>query len=328
MLQQYDCVKMHFTAPLHLSRGRMDYDKSENLFHSDALISALFVAARQLGAAESEILDMLDAVRVSSAFPFWKDEYFFPKPMARISFDIKEVPVEKQGKPFKNIRYLGKTWFEKAINGTTGLIEVKKHLSEKAFLSDYAVKPIFKPNVTQRVTILPDHSGDSTPFYTERLFFEPYAGLFILAKWENEQAKGLFQRAFRLLGDLGIGTDRSVGNGFFEPKFTTLSLNVPEAASHQMALGLYLPNKEELMPEVLENSTWGLIKRGGYIAGAKDPEHTSLRKRSVYMFEEGSVFPNISLSGKRIDLKPDWQGLDHAIWREGRPIFINFQKTA
>ncbi|MBK8656807.1 MAG: hypothetical protein IPN20_23520 [Haliscomenobacter sp.] len=75
----------------------------------------------------------------------------------------------------------------------------------------------------------------------------------------------------------------------------------------------------------MEDSAWGLVKRGGYIAGAADPDHTSLRKRSVFMFEEGSVFPNKPLTGSRVDLKPDWEGM-HSVWREGRPVFVPIMK--
>lgn len=327
MPHQFDCVKLRFTSPLHLSRGREQYDESARMLHSDTLAAALFTAARQLGATEPEALAMLDALRLSSAFPFWGEEYFFPKPMLPLPFKIKDVPEEKQGKPFKKIRFLGKSWFEKVLNGEEATIDAKKHLAEAAFLSDYPLQTVLKTDVTQRVTIPPDYTSDAKPFYTERLYFGAQAGLYVLVQWHDAGAKDLFRRAFRLLGDLGIGTDRSVGNGFFEPVFGPLELRTPATATHQCALGLYLPAEGELSNDDLEASTWGLTKRGGYLAGAPDPDHITLRKRSVFMFEAGSVFPNKPLSGKRVDLKPEWPDLKYEVWREGRPVFVPIQQT-
>jgi CRISPR-associated protein Csm4 len=327
MQQEFDCVKLRFSTPLHLSRGREQFDESAKVLHSDTLAAALFMAARQLGAPESEALAMLDGLRLSSAFPFWETEHFFPKPMAPLPFDLKDVPEEKQGKPFKKIRFLGKSWFEKLLNAESAVIDREKHLTEKEFLSDHPVKTVYKADVTQRVTIPPDYSDDARPFYTERLYFGRNAGLYVLVQWQDAAVKDLFQRAFRFLGDLGIGTDRSVGNGFFEPAFGALQLRVPDTAAYQCALGLYLPAENELSAEELDNSAWSLSKRGGYMAGAADTDHIMLRKRSVFMFEEGSIFPNKPLTGKRVNLKPVWQGLEHDVLREGKPVFVPFQKT-
>lgn len=322
MHQQFDCIKLYFTSPLHLSRGRENFDESARVLHSDTIAAALFVSARQLGASEGDALGMLDAFRLSSAFPFWQSEYFFPKPMVALDFDIKDVPLEKQGKPFKKIRFLGKSWFEKVIHREPAIIDEQIHLKNKGFLSEHPVGLVYKADVTQRVTIAPDYTEDAKPFYSERVYFGKEAGLYLLVQWQDVAAQELFRRSFRLLGDLGIGTDRSIGNGFFEPVFESLTLRTPEDATHKCALGLYLPAENDLSAEDIDNASWGFTKRGGYIAGAPDPEHITLRKRSVYMFEEGSVFPNKPLTGKRVDLKPAWQGLDYPVWREGRPIFV------
>ena len=326
MDKQYDCVKLCFYTPLHLSRGREQYDQGATTLHSDTVMAALFSAACQLGAEPNEALSMLEACRISSAFPFYREEYFFPKPMAKMIFNLNDVVEEKQGKPYKKIRYLGKHWFEKLLNGEPEAIQSKTHLANPAFLTDKLTNEnkVFKTEVVQRVAIAPDHSEDPKPFYTERLYFGEQSGLFILVEWLDTSARELFQRAFRLLGDLGIGTDRSVGNGFFTPSFESLVLRLPDKPTKQCNLGLYLPDRSELNSTLLEESAWNLVKRGGYLAGAAQIEHFTLRKKSVYMFEVGSVFPNVPLQGKRVDLKPDWQGLNHPVWREGRPIFVPF----
>ncbi|WP_282781283.1 type III-A CRISPR-associated RAMP protein Csm4 [Phaeodactylibacter xiamenensis] len=318
----FDCIRLHFTTPLHISRGREQYDESAKVLHSDTIAAALFVAALRSGATPEEALAMLDGCRLSSAFPFWKDLYFFPKPLAYMPFSFKKIPEEKQGKSYKKIRYLSKFWFEKMLNGEEETIDKEIHLQQKEFLSEEPeLSTVYKAEVVQRVNIPPDYASDATPFYTERIFFGPGAGLFLLVEWRDESVKDLFYRAFRLLGDSGIGTDKSVGNGFFDPEPGNIKLRLPDGATHQCALGLYLPLEGELRDEDLEQSAWMITKRGGYIAGAQNPEHISLRKRSVFMFQEGSVFPLKKLEGKRVDLKPDWENL-HPVWREGRTVFV------
>lgn len=322
MITQFDCIKLHFKAPLHLSKGKDHFDQSAQSLHSDTLASALFSAAIRLGATEDEISEMLDSVRLSSAFPFWKDEYFFPRLKSRVPFEITDIALEKQGKPFKKIQYLGKSWFEKYLNGEDAAISSVEHLKNPTLLSEKNPINLVKSVVSQRVNISPEGSEAPVPYYSERLFFGPESGYFVLAQWEKLEKKSLFQQAFRMLGDLGIGTDRSVGNGFFEPEFSTLSLRLPINARYQSNLGLYLPKEGELTQNDLENSSWALQKRGGFIAGASNTTHMTLRKRSVYMFETGSVFPCKMLTGKRVNLKPNWGDLQHPVWREGRPIFI------
>ncbi|MBK8656806.1 MAG: type III-A CRISPR-associated RAMP protein Csm4 [Haliscomenobacter sp.] len=237
MEKQFDCIKLHFTAPLHLSRGREQYDESAKVLHSDALAASLFVAALRLGASEQEALSMVGSFRLTSAFPFWQEEYFFPKPLARLPFPIKNTPEEKRGKPYKKIRFLGKTWFEKMLRGEEEEIDEILHLRKKEFLSSILNVAVFKTDVIQRVAIAPDYFEDARPFFTERIFFNDNAGLFFLIEWEDETVKDLFRQSLRLLGDLGIGTDRSVGNGFYPGMFNPF-LAVARPCSTPMHIGI------------------------------------------------------------------------------------------
>jgi CRISPR-associated protein Csm4 len=322
MEKTFDCVKLHFNTPLHLSRGREQYDEGTTMLHSDSLIAALFTAACQLGANPEEVLSMFDNIRISSAFPFHGNEYFFPKPMVQLPFDLLDSEKLNQSKTKKKIRFIGKSWFEKLLDNFDDNIQKNKHIHHTAFLTDQSIGTIFKTDVVQRVTIAPDYSEDARPFYIERLHFGNISGLFVLVESSDVYARNLFQGAFRLLGDLGIGTDRSVGNGFFTPTFESLTIKLPDAAAYQCALGLYLPDETELDEPFLIDSSWNLVKRGGFISGAENIDHFTLRKKSVYMFDVGSVFPNRLLKGKRVDLQPFGYDIKHSVWREGRPIFL------
>ena len=131
----------------------------------------------------------------------------------------------------------------------------------------------------------------------------------------------------KLMGSFGIGTDRTVGNGLFDfdesQHLGKITLNVPFENAFA-CLGLYLPTQQEIKQINLDNSSWGVQKRGGYIAGSGYDKFKHLLKNEIYMFTEGSVFESLdNLHGRFIDLRPDWNDSDiHSVWRCGQPLFI------
>lgn len=332
--------KLRFHAALHLAKGKSDYDEGEQTLHSDTLQAALCACALQLGASEGEAYAMMQNTRVSSAYPFFGREFFFPKPYARIQ-SIAGESEDKQAKPLKKVKFLGKSFFEDFCTGNfQKSIAKDKHLfSGGQFVSDHpdlaaALQigrktlatekiAIVQSEVNQRVTIPPDYCADATPYYTDRMFFHAQAGLYFLAHFEGGKPPALFEQALRLLADNGIGTDRSVGNGSFECiERGQLALQLPGNANAQLNLSLYCPEQTELTEALLDQSSYQIIKRGGYLAAAEDVDNITLRKRSVYMFEEGSVFPMADLKGKIVDLKPAISDVKHEVWRDGRGLFI------
>ncbi|MCB9356545.1 MAG: type III-A CRISPR-associated RAMP protein Csm4, partial [Lewinellaceae bacterium] len=61
-----------------------------------------------------------------------------------------------------------------------------------------------------------------------------------------------------------------------------------------------------------------------YVASPEDDQYTTLRKKTVSMFVEGSVFQigEVPMLGKLHDLKPLAMN-GHPVWRDGRGIFLN-----
>lgn len=330
MKKHFLIYKMKFSAPLHISLGKNEYDKSSRMIHSDTLKSALLSCAFYLGYTEKAALELLNGCVLSSAFPFYEDEYFFPKPFAKL-MPIADRTEERQGKILKKINFLGQSYFEQLLAGGAGAIEEVHLINDGAYAStnesliQQSTTKIIAASVNQRVTIAPDYIEDATPFYTERLFFSDKAGLYFMVQFTDSSLESKFHGLIKLLGDNGIGTDRSVGNGFFMPEKASLELNLPDTTSHQLNLSLFCPQKEELAEVVQSDSAWQLIKRGGYLAGTNREDSLSLRKRSVYMFQEGSVFPNVPMTGKIVDLRPKTELVKHPVWRDGRAIFLPIQ---
>lgn len=144
------------------------------------------------------------------------------------------------------------------------------------------------------------------------------------------------QACLRLLADNGIGTDRSSGNGAFEwtsEDWDTLQLEVPDnPAGRWMALSLFIPKTEKDMG-VLGQAAYELTKRGGYISSSTDEDYAllTIRKKSVYAFEEGSMLQcDDAPEGQIVDLRPNESLLNnkeqktalHPVYRSGRALFI------
>jgi CRISPR type III-A-associated RAMP protein Csm4 len=304
----FECVKMNFKSALHISKGSEAYDKSASVIHADMIQSAIFVCALQLFGKEFANEDFFKSFQVSSAFPFLGAQFFFPKPLQDAQLfgkaDAKEL------KEIKKVSFLPQNLFEKALSGEQlSLTELGKDKKSSQ-----------TSEVTQRVTIPREGNTDATPFFMDRVYFSENAGLFFLIKFLNEELKEKVKAAVKLLGENGIGTDKNIGQGVFEPNFDSLELKVPDFFTHSINLGTYIPGSKEDLPN-LESSFYGIIKRGGWIANPDDENNASLRKRSVYMFSEGSVFAGNSLAGKIVDLKPDGL-IEHSVWRDGRGFFV------
>ncbi len=324
-------IKLRFTSPLHLSRGKLDLDATFEVLHSDTLKSALFVCALQL---DDEALipkgddskQFFEWFTISSAFPYIGDELFFPKPERLPESIVKKAECDKAQKDLKSLRYFTKRIFVDLMKGEIKELD-KSILSKTTYYSfeRQANKP-FKSEVVQRVMV-PRDGGETVTFYTDRLFFADGCGLFFLIDIHDGSKRELILAALALLGDNGIGSDKTVGNGQFkaaEPMFLQ-GFDLPKDAECQMSLSMYLPDNEDVERiDFLEKSAYNIALRGGYMASPENVNHGGLRKKSVRMFTEGSVFPMQTLVGKVADLKPR-ADVQHPVWRDGRAMFLPYK---
>lgn len=317
----FHVIKLHFVSPLHISKGAEDYSESDDLVHSDTLKSALFVSYYQL--FQDMDSGFFDKFMLSSAFPFFGETLFLPKPFIRLTLNIKEENPSNI-KKLKKLQWLDKTLFEKCIHNEKADISADNFSKNGKFVSfnfnkEYSPK-IYTKEEQARVKV--NYQTDNEPFALERIYFEKNAGLYVLVQCKEDFLHQKLLPAFRLLGENGLGSYKTTGNGQFEPVLEKpTALRVPQNSDYLLNLSLYCPSQQEAENHLqLNKSSYQLLKRGGYIANPEDTSKMSWRKKSVYMFQEGSVFKGNHLKGKLADLKPD--GLPHPIYREGRPVFI------
>jgi len=126
--------------------------------------------------------------------------------------------------------------------------------------------------------------------------------------------------ALRLLGDIGIGGDRTSGHGLFTPEFSQGPQWAQlQSASAFITLSLVYPKPEETSALLNEASRYRLIKRGGWIGGVRS---TPWRRKTVRMVAEGSRLGGDPAQawGDLVDVTPDdfmALGLPHRVYRWG-----------
>lgn len=344
MKKRFIRVKLNFQAPLHLSRGSDSYDRSEELLHSDGLKSAIYASLVKLGSDPGA--SFLDSFKMSSAFPYFQDLFFYPKPQSLLPFQLEDgqnSPADTFRKVLKNISWVEEGLFEKTLAGQAFSLPVEAiagpfACADKSQAARLSAVKLYDYQLSERVSVgrKAEDGNHASPFYFQRWHFHPEAGLhFLLSADAPEQQ---LKAALSLLADEGIGADRSVGCGHFHfdpaSDWQEISLSLPDTNSHFLALGLYNPAKQELEAMDLAVSAFQLKRRGGYISSPSDAHLLNYRKRSASFMAESSVLASREApQGRLLDLRPDGDGasstiqpelkaLLHPIWRDGRPIFL------
>jgi CRISPR-associated protein Csm4 len=326
MSTEVEAIKLIFTGGLHVGRGAEYLDKTNTTYSSDALKSALFATGLAYYPTWGhDHKSFFEGFRISSAFPWHGNEFFLPKP-AQMHFQFQQSDDLSEAKQAKKINYISADIFHQWVSSPEMSILVKDaQIADGSFLFSASGRKFLHSSVQQRVQVPTDGEGDTRTYYFERLLFENNSGLYFLISFLNADLKPQVLHVLNLLGEMGIGTDRTVGNGQFEVRAITDFPLISGTRGLQMALGLYLPSREEIDSMNLNESNWSLVKRGGYIAASDNNDYRSLRKNNIYFFGEGSTFnAAMALHGRYVDLQPQWNtAVMHPVWRCGMPLFIN-----
>jgi CRISPR type III-A-associated RAMP protein Csm4 len=321
-MSQYRIIKLTHLTPLHIGAGRENhYDFSASDLHSDTLSAALAALRAQQGKS-NDTEDFLNSFTLSSAFPFWGNIFFLPKPQGKISVTIAEKEENEYRKQLKKLKYIDVDLWNEVASGKSITIESSQLCNDLFLLKKGAdFETPYKSQVNQRVSVPRADNQDAEPFFFNWTYYHPKSGLYCLTLGERfDEILSLF----KLLGETGIGTDRNIGGGKFEVEHSTLDLpDVPDA-NHTVLLSLYIPKEEEIAQLNLHSSRYDMLLRGGYLSGSEVEAFRHLRKRSIYMFNVGSLFSTTAiLEGKTVDLKPDWNDdRMHPVYRSGRPFCL------
>ena len=320
---KYKVIKLKNLTPLHIGTGKENYDFSSGSLHSDTLSSALAAIRANNGKSE-DVESFLNSFSISSAFPFYENRFFMPKMQGNIPVTIEGEEEHLMRKQLKKIKFIELDIWNDITSGVHK--KVDKNQIQGDFLidlnnEDFAITS--KNYVSQRAAVSRDNTVETAPFFFEWRYFDPKGGLFCLLNCDEKVFKEIFE-LFEQLGETGLGTDRNVGGGKFEVEESEISLPIIEEPNHMMLLSLFIPQEEELEKLHLNKSKYDILLRGGFMAGSAEEALRHLRKKSIYMFNAGSVFNTTNeLIGKVVDLHPKWNDERmHPVFRSGKPFYL------
>jgi len=337
--------KLKFHSSFHLDSGDAVDGPSELFLRSDTLFSAICSAANKFyGNSVVENFLQANAIKISSAFPFYKDEFFFPKPLNFYPDEIEKIEgldlIEKYDllKEFKKVKFISKVLLEILLQGKEKRQSIDKSYFSKDFIldgcwrviknitlknkkEDEEVDRIFKVNEIPHI-VMDRITNQTQIFYKTEVYFNKNAGLFFLADIHNDLL-AKFETVLRFLGDEGIGADRTIGKGLFEVEvIDNFSIAAAEKFDSFYSLSLYSPTQEEFCKIEPEKSFYEFEVRKGWVS------NNTLRRKSLRMFTEGSVLklkeeirPN-GVTHKLLNKEdyPDY--LSYDIFRSGQALFL------
>jgi CRISPR type III-A-associated RAMP protein Csm4 len=322
----YFRVLLKFQAPIHLSRDSRQAEQTRDFISADTLFSALFSSGIYLGMSPDELMQLFQQCRFSSAYPFHKSSFYFPRPFCKLPPIQGMENDPKAGKKVKKIQYLDQQNFEKLLAGKLDFIS-RDHLSASGkFISSTGEIPSIKKALHDRVH-LDIENNESTPFSLENLYLHPESGLFFLVQTQELEFPSQIRSCLNLLADQGIGSDRNVGYG----KFTVDSIEKivfkdSIKSDYYLSLAPVFPSAS-MIPE-MDNphlgSSWKFKMSEGYISSPENENAYGLKRKKSLMITEGAVLYSSGQIpvGEIRDVRPEGNTIKHPIWREGRGFWL------
>jgi len=330
----YLLYRLEFSTALHIGRdgGGASLDDGQMGIHADTLLAALCCEAARNGSITELVDYFADGIlTISDALPFAGPELFLPKPVLFTGNKKREGEAGLK-KLLKALEYIPLSAFNEYLQGLRrggSDLEKLRYTFERILKEIRQTGPcgvaleklryIFGQLTTvTRVAV----KGDSPPlpYHVTAWKFASGCGLYVIVRYEREEALDIFTSLLNRLGLSGIGGKQSSGWGKFEarscpaPKELKQLLDDRQAA-YQMLLGTALPEDDEL-EQVLGNGWYTLVRRGGFVRSSTYATG-QLKKRSLYMLGPGSCLAQ-RFRGGMYDLSAHGA---HPVWRCGKSLF-------
>ncbi len=298
-------VRLRFKSRLKIGEG--DLFQGGGIIHSDTLFSAILNQWAKLYESEA-IIDLISNLntgsppfRISSAFPYLLDEYYLPTPHGSSKLYMEKL---------KNIPFIELFNFLELVRGNEDGIRKKKLKNPLDELMSNFVAP--------RVTI--DRITSATNIYqTAGWLINQIGGLYFLIDVTDAFVANNLKTCVSLLGENGLGGDRSVGYGRFKPEFETVDgiegwselfqKRNGENITH-CTLSLCCPSAGEHVEAV----SYRILSRKGWIFSSSSTKQ--MKRRESKMFTEGSLFRS-PVRGQVIDVTPSEFYGEHNVYRYG-----------
>ncbi len=305
---KYVLQKMKFKNGVHFGSGTLA--ESEYVIYADTLFSALCIEALQSG-GEEMIEQLVTYVRngqllISDSLPYIESEYYVPKPMLQIELDENDDRNDK--KAAKSLKYISIDMLEEYLKGELDCT------GEAAIFKNLGTHDVRTQAVVRR-------DDDTLPYSVGIFHFAENAGLYVCVGYENEEILQFINPLFQSLQYSGLGGKRKNGAGRFELTCEEVSCELTDAlnareADTYMLLSCALPKAEE-MERALQNASYQLIKRSGFIQSEKYAD-SNRKKQDLYVLKAGACFQE-QFSGDIYDVSREGR---HHVYRYAKPMFM------
>jgi len=320
-----------FKAPIHFGSHGIGLEETTISLGSDSFCSALVNAFALMGQAE-EVIDALNSAGrpdfvLSSLFPYScakprSPVYLVPRPLCRPLFR-EEADGIRFAKKLKKRRWLEPDEASRWVSG-----KPLSHEQAAALAEDVEKRhgQWWVEDLRPRVA-LDRHSSNSSIWWCGTVVFKPHNGLYGLIHVTNEAWKDRLQQALALLGEMGLGGERTYGMGEFEvgdfiPIEQIGGFTGFAESQNQLLLSRYYPSMQERGLLDRHLLAWDMVESRGHIVSGRHA--TGIKRKRVRMLTEGCVAQR-PLTGTMIDVTPDGAdelGLDHRVYRCGLGFWI------
>jgi CRISPR-associated protein Csm4 len=281
-------VKLKFKTAVHFGNGNLS--DGNYTISSDTLFSALFTECLNLGINT----DFLFELRISDLFPYFGNEYFLPKPIMTIENKSNDPKFIELRKEYKNLRFIPLSKFKNYVMGETLPDDLR---------CDFGKSDL-------KIRLNKYENGD--PYNVGDFTFAEKTGLYFLANTEK------ILPVLESLSFTGIGGKRSSGLGRFEfsiEKADAFKEILNSNSTKKMTISLTMA--ENLTDKILENSTYLLQKKSGFV-WSEDYAETNRKKKDFYSFASGSVFEN-TFEGGIFDVSSYGK---HKVYRYAKAMWV------
>lgn len=277
----------------------LHYIPSDTLFSAFCNVYRLIYGKEKLEQLLGKFLQGNPPFIFSSVFPCINNKPLFPVPKSVRKEDLK---LKDNGKRIKKIEYVDEDIFKALLKGE--IIEIgRENIMQDKIISKEYKDLIWREIERPRVVIDRKTSLSEIYYFGEVVFLDK---LHFLIDLRNEEYKNEIKTAINVLGDEGIGGDRTYGKGLFEVEgVDAIEFDDIDSKWH-ITLSMFYPRKDEL--EGLKGY-FEIIERGGWIYSL---EEKGKRRKFIRMFGEASVF-NKKVVGDMIEVAKD----KHAVYRCG-----------
>lgn len=297
MRKKFNLFRLKFLSPVHVGTG-INSEEQDDFIHSDTLYSALYHLSLLVGSDLKD--DILSGkILLSSLFPYYINDgrvvYFFPKPILNYGDLIKNLDYTLR-KDFKKAKFIPLEIFEKIINEGVDVEDLRNYL-ELAKKTRYAMAK----SVIPRVFI--DRFSSNSDFFTFGVSYFSEGGLYCLCSCDDALYEKL-EGHLKLLGEEGLGGDRTAGYGFFEVTTDTLEIEIPDTSAFSLLLSLVFPSPDDFNFLDLSNSYYELVFRTGWFL---TNDGATGRRGGIWMFKEGSVLSSSNtIKGSSPNVAPEF----------------------